>query len=623
MTFRVSDGYLTTSEGITITVTAPNAPPVLSSIGNKTVTVGQLLQFAISATDSNGDTMTYSATNIPSGATFNSSTRTFSWTPTAAGIFSNVSFTVSDGSLTDSESIAITVNAAVNEAPVLAPIGNKSIAVGQLLQFTISATDLNGDTLTYYAANLPSGATFNLSTATFSWAPINAETYPYVTFTVSDGSLTDSETITISANAAVNNAPILMPIGNRSAIVGQLLQFTISASDPDGNLLTYSAYNLPPGATFTPSTRTFSWIPTSAGTYSYVTFIVSDGYISDSESITIVVGGTTTQGTEEGNGTNAAQVFNSIGNKSGSIGQTLQFTILAADQNGDALTYSASNLPAGASFNPSTRTFFWTPDSTGTHNVTFTVSDGSLADSMSIIITITSNIESATEKNDTKAPEISGTTSEIESGIVVVRWITDEPSTSQVEYWASPHQFSPLEIDNFVTKHEVRLTGLNPSTKYLYKTLSKDRAGNLSVSPEYTLTTLPSTLPGDFTVSELAITPAEAKTGEEITIGVLVTNNTNAKESYELVLRIGGIKLTTKTIELAAGEQRTVEFTTTRYATGSSVIEINGATGDLIVRAPTKQGASGLLTSALVIVPLVSLCITLVWWYRKRGLFRI
>ncbi len=182
---------------------------------------------------------------------------------------------------------------ATNNPPVLNPIGNKSINTEELLQFTISATDFDGDSLTYSASNLPSGATFTPSTRTFSWTPSSnqAGTYSNVRFEVSDGELTDSENITITVNSAGNDPPVLSAIGNKSVNIEGLLQFTISATDPDGDSLTYSASNLPSGATFTPSTRTFSWTPTSsqAGTYSDIHFEVSDGELTDSENITITV----------------------------------------------------------------------------------------------------------------------------------------------------------------------------------------------------------------------------------------------------------------------------------------------------------------------------------------------
>ena len=56
-------------------------------------------------------------------------------------------------------------------------------------------------------------------------------------------------------------------------------------------MLIYSASNLPPGASFDPQTRTFSWTPgyDQAGIYPNVHFEVSDGEFTDSEDITITV----------------------------------------------------------------------------------------------------------------------------------------------------------------------------------------------------------------------------------------------------------------------------------------------------------------------------------------------
>jgi hypothetical protein len=84
---------------------------------------------------------------------------------------------------------------------------------------------------------------------------------------------------------------VLAPIGNKSVTAGQQLQFTISATDPDGNPLTYSASNLPFGASFNAGTQTFSWTPSSnqTGTYANVHFEVSDGARTASENITITV----------------------------------------------------------------------------------------------------------------------------------------------------------------------------------------------------------------------------------------------------------------------------------------------------------------------------------------------
>lgn len=85
----------------------------------------------------------------------------------------------------------------VNQPPVLAPIGNQVVQVGNVLTFLISASDPDSDALIYSVANLPAGATF--TGLTFSWQPGAGQAGTYqLTFTVSDGELTDAETITIT-----------------------------------------------------------------------------------------------------------------------------------------------------------------------------------------------------------------------------------------------------------------------------------------------------------------------------------------------------------------------------------------------------------------------------------------
>jgi hypothetical protein len=168
-----------------------------------------LLTFTLSATDADlpANTLTFSATGLPAGATFDPATRVFAWTPTEAqgpNVFSGVVFAVSDGTTTTSETITVTVNE-VNQAPVLTAIGNKSVNEGSLLTFTLSATDadLPANTLTFSASTLPAGATLNPSTGVFVWTPTDAQgpgTFN-VTLQVSDGQATVNEAITINVNS--------------------------------------------------------------------------------------------------------------------------------------------------------------------------------------------------------------------------------------------------------------------------------------------------------------------------------------------------------------------------------------------------------------------------------------
>ncbi|MCP4711283.1 MAG: hypothetical protein GY869_21900, partial [Planctomycetes bacterium] len=180
----------------------------------------------------------------------------------------------------------------------LAAIGSRVVDEGQVLEFTISAIDPDGDDLVYAAANLPTGANFDPATQIFSWTPAYDQSGVYldVLFAVIDDGTPpfgDYEAITITVNN-INRPPILAAIGSRVVAEGQLLEFTISAIDPDGDDLVYAAANLPTGANFDPATQIFSWTPAydQAGIYPDLEFTVTDDgdpNLSDSETITITV----------------------------------------------------------------------------------------------------------------------------------------------------------------------------------------------------------------------------------------------------------------------------------------------------------------------------------------------
>ena len=112
-TLTVTDNKgATGSKSVTITTTGTiNHPPVISPIGNQTVYEGSLLQFTVSAADADNDPLTYSASTLPSGAGFSTSTHVFSWRPASgqAGTY-YVTFQVTDGKASTSQTITITVN---------------------------------------------------------------------------------------------------------------------------------------------------------------------------------------------------------------------------------------------------------------------------------------------------------------------------------------------------------------------------------------------------------------------------------------------------------------------------------------------------------------------------------
>src|SRR3989344_2306646 len=382
VTFTATDSVDTSSEVITITVIDVDRAPVIAPIGDKNVNEGTHLNFPVTATDVNNDVISLTTSVLPLGATFVGGV--FDWTPdfTQTGVYT-VTFIATDStSMSSSETITITVTN-VNRAPVLNPIGNKVVDELVNLNFPVTATDPDSDAVVVTATNLPSGATF--VAGIFSWTPDRTQSGVYtVTFTVTDSVDTSSEVITITVND-IDRAPVIAPIGNRVVNEGTHLNFPVTATDVNNDVISLTTSVLPLGATFVGGV--FDWTPdfTQTGVYT-VTFTATDSNsMSSSETITITV-----------NNVNHAPVFDPIVDQTVAEGNLLRFTVHATDSDGDALTYSATSLPlglpAGATFDPATQQFAWTPDFTqsGSYPITFTVSDGSVpATTATITITVT------------------------------------------------------------------------------------------------------------------------------------------------------------------------------------------------------------------------------------------
>lgn len=87
-----------------------------------------------------------------------------------------------------------------------------------------------------------------------------------------------------------NQSPELALIGDQLVDEGKLLEFTVSATDPNNQILAYSATNLPQGAYFSPESRLFSWLPNYNQRGEYIVhFEVSDGSSKDFEDVKIIV----------------------------------------------------------------------------------------------------------------------------------------------------------------------------------------------------------------------------------------------------------------------------------------------------------------------------------------------
>src|SRR6267143_1906346 len=171
-----------------------------------------------------------------------------------------------------------------NQPPMLTVPGRMFVNKLTTVSFNVTASDpdLPPENLTVSAVSIPPGAHFDAAGGVFSWTPTEAQGPGdfTATFQVSDGSLTDVKSVTITVNE-VNHPPVLSVPNSQTVDPGTLLTFTVIATDPDlpPQPLRLSASGMPPGASFDPSTGTFSWIPSqSLGSSVYnVAFTVDDG----------------------------------------------------------------------------------------------------------------------------------------------------------------------------------------------------------------------------------------------------------------------------------------------------------------------------------------------------------
>jgi hypothetical protein len=173
LTFQltVSDGLVDSSANVNITVTKPNQPPVLSSIGDRTVTVGSTLQFTVSASDPDDDPLIYSVAPLPANAAFDPGTRVFAFTPVVSQVGSfSLTVAVSDGKGgAASESIRITVTAglAIN---ITTPTNGATVPSGQLI-VRGSITNPTGGEIGLTVNGFPAWIQENTFTALVSVAP--------------------------------------------------------------------------------------------------------------------------------------------------------------------------------------------------------------------------------------------------------------------------------------------------------------------------------------------------------------------------------------------------------------------------------------------------------------------
>ena len=395
-TYTISDGTATDTATVTITVTAANDTPFASD-DTATVAEGGSVDIAAStllANDSDAENDTLSVTAVAGAVngtvTLSEDKATVTFThdgsETTSGSFT---YTVSDGTATDTATVtAITVTPA-NDAPVAAN-DSASVAEGGSVDIASSTllandSDAENDDLSVTAVSGAVNGTVTLSEdkATVTYTHDGSETSSgSFTYTVSDGTATDTATVNVSVTP-VNDPPGALTVTDQAATAGSRFTYQVTeVIDPDSDNLTYNAVlgearnPLPDWLTFDPNTRTFTGTPRKVHVGEYEILVsVSDGQAAARTvtfTLTVVL---------PPNRPPSAPALSPQ-----SATEDLLFSYVVpefTDEDEDSLTYSAAlgrggSLPGWLSFSATTHTFSGTPlegDTPATHTIRVTATD--------------------------------------------------------------------------------------------------------------------------------------------------------------------------------------------------------------------------------------------------------
>ena len=252
-------------------------PPVLAPIGPKSVLANQTLTFTVSASDPDSSNLTYSATPLPVGASLNSSTGAFSWTPSLSqtGTY-DVIFSVSDGLLTNSQPATITVS-------------------GSTVLITVQANPSNGGTVrgggSYSVrAHKQIAVTPNSGWTFTAWTDGNTQNPRTITVPPGGGTYTANlirEIMPTTSGLGITNA--VMQFNNLAvAVAGDTNVFALDVGDWASNTL-YYIWDFGDGDVSDRSTNgTPTHVYTNCDPY-VVSVTVDDGVVSTNANFTVAV----------------------------------------------------------------------------------------------------------------------------------------------------------------------------------------------------------------------------------------------------------------------------------------------------------------------------------------------
>ena len=216
-----------------------NLAPTISGTPQTTVAEDSAYSFTPIAADVNGDILTFSITNQPSWASFDTTTGTLTGTPINADIGTNsgIVITVTDTANTTDSLTAFDIRVSnTNDEPVISGTPSTTVAEDATYSFTPVVTDVDsGDSTTFSITNKPRWASFDTTTGALTGTPTNIDvgTSSGIVITVTDtANTTDSLTTFAIEVINTNNAPVAVD-DEYSFSVFDLISLDVMLNDSD------------------------------------------------------------------------------------------------------------------------------------------------------------------------------------------------------------------------------------------------------------------------------------------------------------------------------------------------------------------------------------------------------
>ncbi|MEM9773381.1 MAG: putative Ig domain-containing protein [Chloroflexota bacterium] len=235
--------------------------------------------------------------------------------------------------------------------------GNQLSNLGETVSFDLQATDYDNDDLTFGASQLPQGLTLNTETGEISGTPTQTGTFE-VMVSVTDG---NTPQVLDRFDWVINAPPQVAEIEDRLTQQDVPDTFFVQAFDPEGQVLTFAADNLPDGLSINSSTGEIAGTPSAFGS-TIVTVTATDSVsATNSTAFTWIV--------------NAGPTASPVIHQSTEKDTAVSLQIEASDPENDPLLFAGDSLPTGLTINSTTGEITGTPTSVDLFNVEITISD--------------------------------------------------------------------------------------------------------------------------------------------------------------------------------------------------------------------------------------------------------